>query len=128
MKWFTWLFLLWMKSIIGSKKGLLPMSNRSLGFKRGSSLWSRCGLIWFGTCLKASPRLEIADWITLILGGEPTGEERCFAFWLTLRFAARQTMRRVCSMPFGAFSTLAATSGGNGILRMRSEPVTAQLG
>src|SRR6266446_10031564 len=128
MKWFTWLFLLWTIIIIGSKRALLPMSNRSLGFKRDISKRSRCGLIWFGICLKVSLTQEIADWITHTLGGERTGEERCFASWLTLRFAARQTMRRVWSMPFAAFSTPAATSGRNGILRMPSEPGTAQLG
>src|SRR5260370_41780711 len=102
------------------------MSNQSLGFTQGILKQSRCGLILFGTCPKASLKLEIADLITHTPGAEPIGEERCFAFWLTLRFAVRQTMRRVCSMPFAAFSTLVATSGKIGILWMRSEPETTR--
>jgi len=67
---------------------------------------------------QASLKREIADWITRTPGEEPTGEERCFASWLTLRFAARQTTKRGWSMPCAAFSTPAATSGTNGTLRM----------
>jgi len=79
------------------------MSNRSLGLKQGISKQSGCGWTLFGTCPKAFLRLGIADSITRTLGGEPTGEERCFASWLMLRFAARQTMRRFGGMPFVAF-------------------------
>jgi len=56
------------------------MLNLSLGFTQDILKQSRCGLILFGTCPKASLRWEIADLITHTPGGEHIGEERCFAF------------------------------------------------
>jgi hypothetical protein len=85
--------------------------------QREISQRSKCGLILSGTCPKASLRLAITDWTTRTLGEEPIGEEQCSASWPTLRFAARQTMRRGSSTPSVAFLTPTATFEWNGILR-----------